>query len=83
MTSPLQESYMINSLMVFDTIGLTDFKKNPRLAMEEADGMLAVLSQNRPVFYCVAPSVMEMFAELFDDRHKQSKPTESPPNKAD
>jgi hypothetical protein len=31
----------------------------------------------------IAPSVMEMFAELFDDRHKQSKPTESPPNKAD
>lgn len=70
---------MINSLAVFDTVSLSDFKKSPILAMEESDGIVAVFSQNRPVFYCVTPSVMNMFVELFGD----SKPVAQPSNEAE
>ncbi len=75
---------MINSLMTFDTVSLSDFKKRPLLAMEQTNGILAVLSQNRPAFYCISPVVLEMFIEAFDDRYSsKSRPAESPSGDAD
>lgn len=74
---------MIHSLAVFDTVSLSDFKRSPLSAMEEADGIVAVLSQNRPVFYCITPSVMNMFTELFGRPQTDSKSIDPPSNEVD
>ena len=74
---------MINSLAVFDTVSLSDFKKSPILAMEQSDGIVAVFSQNRPVFYCVTPTVMEMFVDLFGRPQADSTPFVPPSNEVE
>ena len=50
------------AVLTKDTIGVSEFKRNPLKALREAvEAQVAVLSHNRPIGYFVAPNV---FAKL-------------------
>ncbi len=59
---------MINYILTDVSTSISDFKKNPMLAVQQANGSpLAVLNHNRPVFYCVPPAQFEAIMERIDD----------------
>lgn len=50
------------------TTTITKFKSNPNQVVAEADGQaFAVLSNNRPTFYVVPPSLFEEWMDRMDD----------------
>jgi antitoxin StbD len=52
------------TILTKDTIGVSEFKRNPLKALREAvEEQVAVLSHNRPIGYFVAPAV---FAQMHD-----------------
>lgn len=47
---------------------ITEFKKNPNVEVERADGKcFAVLTNNRPSFYVLPPELYDQLAELIYD----------------
>lgn len=52
------------TVLTKDTIGVSEFKRNPLKALKDAvEEQVAVLSHNRPIGYFVAPDV---FAQMHD-----------------
>lgn len=50
------------------SVCITKFKKNPSKVIDEADGRpVVVLSRDKPIFYAVAPGLIEALLENMDD----------------
>ncbi len=59
---------MIEHILTDAMIGVSEFKKNPIEAVEEAGGQpIAVLSNNKPQFYCLSKDSFEELMELVED----------------
>lgn len=55
----------MDTLLATKTISISDYKNNPAAAVRDAgDEPFAVLTNNRPSFYVLTPSVYESIAEL-------------------
>lgn len=51
------------------TASISEFKKNPSAAMNESAGEpVAILSHNKPIFYCVPPALFELMVEQLNDQ---------------
>lgn len=51
------------------TASISEFKKNPAAAMKESEGEpIAILSHNKPAFYCVPPALFELMVEQLSDK---------------
>lgn len=58
----------MNNIYADRTVSISEFKKNPSKAMDEADGRpIAVLKNNRPGFYAVPSELFEQIADAIDD----------------
>ncbi|HCI5908935.1 TPA: type II toxin-antitoxin system Phd/YefM family antitoxin [Klebsiella pneumoniae] len=51
------------------TSSISEFKKNPSAAMSESNGEpVAVLSHNKPAFYCVPPALFALMIDHIGDQ---------------
>lgn len=58
---------MIHKILTSEVTSLADFRKNPMAIMNESTtGVVAVLNQSKPVFYCVSSLMMEELNKCFD-----------------
>lgn len=49
---------------------ISEAKKNPMaLAKDTESGPVAVLNRNRPVMYCISPTMFEKMLERIEDSH--------------
>ncbi len=59
---------MIEHILTDATVGVSEFKKNPMEAVEEAEGQpIAVLINNKPQFYCLSKAAFEELMEFVED----------------
>ena len=59
---------MIQPILTDLTASITEFKVNPMVTMNEAEGQaIAVLNRNKPAFYCVPSELYEYMMEALDD----------------
>lgn len=58
----------INSVLTDITISIEYLKKNPLSVVEESDGFpVAVIADDKPVFYCISAERYEMLLDKIDD----------------
>ena len=58
----------MDEVMTRKTAGISEFKQNPNQFVAEAgDEPFAVLTNNKPAFYVLSPSMFEKFQELIFD----------------
>ena len=58
----------MDDVMTRTTAGISEFKQNPNQFVAEAgDEPFAVLTNNKPTFYVLSPSMFEKFQELIFD----------------
>lgn len=56
------------------TSSISEFKKNPSAAMNESNGEpVAVLSHNKPAFYCLSPEMFEIIMDKLTDKYLLDK----------
>lgn len=60
---------MVQQILSRYTASISDFQQNPLEALDNANGeTLAVLSQDKPAFYCIPSSLYEQLLEMLDDQ---------------
>jgi antitoxin StbD len=59
---------MPNIILSNITASITELKKHPMATVNSAKGeALAILSRNKPVFYCVPPKMYEAMLDALND----------------
>lgn len=60
---------MVNQIFSRYVTSISDFQQNPLEAMNNANGeTVAVLSQDKPAFYCIPSSLYEQMLEMLEDQ---------------
>jgi len=60
---------MTNQVLSEAKVSISEFKKNPEAAVDSGQGFpIAVLNQNKPIFYCVPAEVYEDMVDRLDDQ---------------
>ena len=58
----------INSVLTDIAISIEELKKNPLSVVDESDGFpVAVIADDKPVFYCIPADKYEMLQDKLDD----------------
>ena len=59
---------IVRPILADNSVSITQFKKNPTAALEEADGFpLAVLNHNQASFYCIPAQAYELMMDKLED----------------
>ena len=59
---------MINLVLSNLIASVSDLKKHPMQVVGQANGRpIAILNRNKPVFYCISPTLFESLIEKIED----------------